>query len=291
MNHFPPCRGPRGYLVSGPGVGPGPEPDRHRADRFARDPGRPVAQLCLLLERPSPGGQRLCREEVLHRGHGEPLQRLGTATGTVLDGGHPYRTRIVVRRPADKANFNGTVLVESFNVSNDFDAENMSFFAWSNLALGLCRGRRLGAAGRSRRAQGLERRPHGSLDVTRSATINKRCPILRRLHAGRKDGSRYRGRDVLGGLKPRTFIATANRDRRSGSPPSSTPIIPLGNVYDGVLLLSIFGQPVHDDPVVPVSKLLFEWTSRPRGVHSPGRFPRVHRWEIAGAALWTTIYG
>ena len=35
----------------------------------------------------------------------------------------PYTTRIVVRRPIDPAKFNGTVLVEWFNVTDNFDGE------------------------------------------------------------------------------------------------------------------------------------------------------------------------
>src|SRR5262249_7096541 len=34
------------------------------------------------------------------------------ATGTVIDSGHPYRTRIVVRRPTSKSKFNGTAIIE-----------------------------------------------------------------------------------------------------------------------------------------------------------------------------------
>jgi len=50
------------------------------------------------------------------------------ATGAIVDSGHPYRTRIVVRRPANDKDFNGTVLVEWTNVTNSFDAENVWFF-------------------------------------------------------------------------------------------------------------------------------------------------------------------
>ncbi len=60
----------------------------------------------------------------------------GTASGFVSDvplgvdgrwvarpeGSAPYRTRVVVRRPIDPARFNGTVLVEWFNVSGGLDA-------------------------------------------------------------------------------------------------------------------------------------------------------------------------
>src|SRR5580765_3075243 len=40
------------------------------------------------------------------------------ASGRVLDGNHKYRTRLLVRRPADAKKFNGTVIVEWNNVTS-----------------------------------------------------------------------------------------------------------------------------------------------------------------------------
>src|SRR5512143_3260035 len=45
------------------------------------------------------------------------------ATATVIDGGHPYRTRMVVRRPALPANFTGTVLMEWQNVTASYEPD------------------------------------------------------------------------------------------------------------------------------------------------------------------------
>lgn len=49
----------------------------------------------------------------------------GQSTGIVRDLGHPYKTRIVVRRPAAASAFNGTVIVEWNNVTagRDLDIE------------------------------------------------------------------------------------------------------------------------------------------------------------------------
>lgn len=46
-----------------------------------------------------------------------------TANANVVTPGLPYKTRMVVRRPADAARFNGTVVVEWVNVTNGFDGE------------------------------------------------------------------------------------------------------------------------------------------------------------------------
>jgi hypothetical protein len=56
-----------------------------------------------------------------------------SSTGTIISSGNPYKTRMVVRRPIDPAKFNGVVLVEWYNVTNNFDAENVWFFNWENI--------------------------------------------------------------------------------------------------------------------------------------------------------------
>src|SRR5213592_1273995 len=56
-----------------------------------------------------------------------------SSAGTVISSNNHYKTRMVVRRPADPAKFNGTVLVEWYNVTNNFDAENVWFFNWENI--------------------------------------------------------------------------------------------------------------------------------------------------------------
>ena len=45
------------------------------------------------------------------------------ATGSVVDGGHPYKTRLVVRRPVSPDRFNGTVVVEWNNVTGGRDLD------------------------------------------------------------------------------------------------------------------------------------------------------------------------
>lgn len=60
-----------------------------------------------------------------HRYRGAVPGKLDTAT--VIDGGHPYGTRILVRRPADEADFNGSVVVEWSNVTVGQDID----FIWA----------------------------------------------------------------------------------------------------------------------------------------------------------------
>jgi hypothetical protein len=48
-------------------------------------------------------------------------------TANVVSAGHPYTTRMVVRRPASPAAFNGTVVVEWLNATSQYDVEALWF--------------------------------------------------------------------------------------------------------------------------------------------------------------------
>jgi hypothetical protein len=207
-------------------------------------------------------------------------------TGTVLDSGHPYRTRIVVRRPASNKQFNGTVLVEWINVSNGFDAENVWFFTWEHLL-------RSGYAwvGVSAQRVGVDQMKgwnpgrYGALDVTQGGTItNDALSYDIFMQAGQ--ALRYPfGINMLGNLKPKAFIATGESQSAQRLSIFVNSIMPLGNVFDGAFLLSNYGQPVRPDPVVPVWKLLFEWDLQFGEAAIRMADSNVFRtWEVAGTA-------
>lgn len=86
-------------------------------------------------------------EEFYFQGTANRYNTPALTTGTIIDSGHPYLTRMLVRRPADPKQFNGTVLVEWLNVTNGFDADNTWFFSWEHIlkdgyAWVVCRRRR-----------------------------------------------------------------------------------------------------------------------------------------------------
>jgi hypothetical protein len=96
-----------------------------------------------------------------------------SSTGTVISMGNAYKTRLVVRRPMDPSKFNGVVLVEWYNVTNNFDAENVWFFNWENIMrsgyvwVGVS-AQRVGVA--ALKAWSPTR--YGTLDVTVGGTVN-----------------------------------------------------------------------------------------------------------------------
>jgi hypothetical protein len=223
-------------------------------------------------------------EEYFFEGTANRYITSGTATGTVQDSGHPYRTRMVVRRPADAKKFNGTVLVEWVNVTNGFDAENFWFFAWEHVL-------RAGYAwvGVSAQRVGVDRLKtwsatrYGTLDVTKAGAItNDALSYDIFMQAGKAVRSNPA---VLGGLEAKTVLATGESQSAQRLATFINAVMPLGNVYDGAILLSNFGQAIRPDPAVPVWKLLFEWDVQTGEANvRMADSDKFHSWEIAGTA-------
>ena len=62
-------------------------------------------------------------EEFFIEGSARRYDTAAGASGGVLSRDHPYRTRMVVRRPISARHFNGTVLLEWQNVSAGYDID------------------------------------------------------------------------------------------------------------------------------------------------------------------------
>jgi hypothetical protein len=225
-------------------------------------------------------------EEFFIEGRANRYDTPPLATGTIVSSGHPYKTRMVVRRPADPARFNGTVLVEWLNVSNGFDADNLWFFAWEHVL-------RSGYAwvGVSAQRVGVDRLKtwspvrYGTLDVTAGGTVAQDVLSYDIFSQAGKAIASPMGVNVLGGLKPKVMIATGESQSAMRLATYLNSVVPLGNVYDAAFLLSNYGQPVRADVLVPTMKVLFEWDLETG--EAVGRQPdsaKYHSWEVAGTA-------
>lgn len=200
-----------------------------------------------------------------------------------------YKTRMVIRRPADPAKFNGVVLVEWFNVTNNFDADNVWFFAWEHMMragyawVGVS-AQRVGVA-----ALKAWSSRYSTLDVTVGNTVNDDSLSYDIFSQAGQALMSPRGVDMLGGLKPRQFIAIGESQSSQRLAAYSNSIQPLHNLYDGVLMLSPIGQRVRQDLTVPVFKVLTEWdvTGANEGNvrQDDRRVPNGFvRWEVAGTS-------
>src|SRR5262252_2324168 len=131
------------------------------------------------------------------------------SNGTPSEATHPFKTRIVVRRPAMPARFNGTVVVEWTNVSEGFDNEVEWFhsgehfvragYAWVGVSA-----QNVGVIALKQRMADR----YSALDVTDNDTV-------------KGDGLSYdifttaglavrgkSGQNILGGLRPDRVIAS-----------------------------------------------------------------------------------
>ena len=113
--------------------------------------------------------------------------------------GTPYRSRLLVRRPAQQARFNGTVIVEWFNVTNGYDTDVLWLYQKEFLI-------REGYAwvGVSAQNVGVARPPnglrvwsparYGTLDVDGGGKVTGDALGVRHLFPGRCGGARSAGR-------------------------------------------------------------------------------------------------
>ena len=99
------------------------------------------------------------------------------ATGTVIDSGHAYKVRMIVRRPSSAAKFSGKIVVEWFNVTNNFELDVQwnrayEYFirqGWAYVGVGVQRAG-IVTAGNGLRAWNPSR--YGTIDVTQGGTLN-----------------------------------------------------------------------------------------------------------------------
>src|SRR5262245_8672984 len=225
-------------------------------------------------------------EEFFIQGTANRYNTMPQATATILDSDHPYKTRIVVRRPAEAKRFNGTVLVEWDNVTNGFDAENVWFFSWEQIV-------RAGYAWVGVSAQQVvvnalktfSTARYGTIDVNQGGTIMGDALSFDIFSQAGQAVKHSAGVDMLGGLKPRHVIAVGESQSAQRLSTYVNSINPLARVYDGFILLSSLNQKIRMDLPVPVWKINAEhdvWFGE-ANVRQPDT-DMFHTWEVAGTS-------
>lgn len=207
-------------------------------------------------------------------------------TGAIIDGGHPYVTRMVVRRPADPSQFNGTVLVEWYNVTNGFDAENLWFFDWEHILGGGyvwvgVSAQRVGVAA----LKTFSPARYGGLDVTQAGTINDDSLSYDIFSQAAQAIRHPMGTDPLGGLKPKVIIGTGESQSAGRLSTYVNSIDPLAHAYDGYLLLSSLGNKIRTDLTAPVWKISTEYdVQQSEALARQPDTSRFRHWEVAGSS-------
>jgi hypothetical protein len=213
----------------------------------------------------------------------------GNTTATVLSTGHPYSTRIVVRRPTSARAFNGVVIAEWYNVSNQWDQEVDWFqthehllqegYAWVGVSA-----QRAGVHS----ATGLKAwspSRYGALDVTAGGAITDNSLSYDIFSQAVKAVRSPAAVDPLGSLPaPQYVIATGHSQSASLLRQYYNSILPLSNILDAVVLHGS-GQALRDDIPRPVFRLNSEGDVASLGaaVRQPDS-PVRRTWEVAGAS-------
>jgi hypothetical protein len=224
-------------------------------------------------------------EEFFIEGQANSYNTPAGLIGSVKDSNHPFKIRIVVRRPKSDARFNGTVVVEWYNVSQGHDGE----YEWFQSAEHMLAGD-YAWVGVSNQKVGVnslkEWSPtrYGTLDVTAEGTINDDSLCYDAFTAA---AIAIRGKgniDVMGGLKVARLIAIGHSQSAGHLYVyfhSVHPLIP--KVYDAVVLHGGGGK-VRDDLNAKVFKLLNETDVAGQANNRQPDTDNYRQWEVTGTS-------
>ena len=216
------------------------------------------------------------------------------ATATVLDGGFPYRTRMVVRRPASAKRFNGTVLMEWQNVTAGYDLDALWLamsdhlirrgYAWIGVSA-----QRVGIHQPGTGLKAWSPVRYGSLDVTVGGTITNDALQFDIFSQAAQAVRNPIGIDPMAGLPVRQVLAAGASQGAGRLVSYHNAIHPLAGVIDGFLLV-VGGREVRTDLDTVVFKLLSETDVLGNAVAQSQALIRqpdsdhYRTWEVAGTA-------
>ena len=225
-------------------------------------------------------------------------------TAELLDGGHAYTTRILVRRPTDPTKFNGVVLVEWYNVTGQQDVDFVfgairnhlleRGYAWVGVSAQLAGVVALKAKNPARYeslslaasnvdpAGGMLDSTYGCGPCGPDAGDVLSWDVYTQIgEALRTPGTV----DPLGGLKPKLIIATGESQSASRLSKYYNSILPFyPHVFDGFFLYDrLFEGAVRTDIN---AKLLSFGSEATRTLHGPPPpdSSNIRVWEVAGAS-------
>jgi hypothetical protein len=252
------------------------------------DPSHDYPQFATQVDIASQG---YVEEEYFFEGTATRYSTPTLATGSVVSTGHPYKTRMIVRRPASAKRFNGVVIVEWVNVTSGYNLDAMWQASYDLLM-------REGYAyvGVSAQRVGVQQPPSGltawsptryaGLDVTAGNTVPADSLSYDIFSQAAQAIRHPAGVDPLGGLPVRTVIAAGVSQSQGRLVLYHNSIHPLAGVYDGFYLVLGLGGAIRTDLDVKVFKVNTENDVLLLG-EAKARQPdtdQLRTWEIAGTS-------
>lgn len=226
---------------------------------------------------------------------GQTATRIETG-GPNGNGTYPFKTRIVVRRPADPAKANGTVIAEWNNVTATRDIEwnwfgDPEYMLRNGYTFVGVTAQNVGLLGlrsfNSERYGDLEGRWDTSMSINPLGTNNPALDDLSfdiygaALKAIRGAGT---GEDPLGGIEAETVIASGESQSCTRLATHYNKIQALHEIADAYLL-TVCGSPLRVDRPEKVVRILTETENRTQ--RPADTFPdtdSIRHWEVAGTS-------
>lgn len=235
-------------------------------------------------------GSGYIEEEYFIAGEANRYSTPELETGAVVDSGHPYRTRLIVRRPEDPAKFNGVVIVEWINVTGGTDKD----IDWWQSGAHLMRNG-YAYVGVSAQQMGIDTfkqwspQRYESLDTTNNGSVENDALSFDIFAAAAKAIRRIGQEapatdiDILAGLRAEQIIATGHSQSASRLATYVNNIHSLDPVFDGFMIHGGGGR-IRDDQQVKIFKLMAE-TDMLRRASTPQPDSNYFRqWEVAGSS-------
>ena len=239
-------------------------------------------------------------EEFFFEGTATRYSTPSMADGVVLSTGHPYKSRLIVRRPASPHKFNGVVIVEWVNVTSGYNLD----LHWETSRDYLTR-EGYAYVGVSAQRVGVQQPPYGltawspvrygTLDVTAGGTITNDS-LSYDIFSQAGQALRNAGGaavDMLDGLRPELLIAVGASQSASRLTSYYNSIHPLHRIYDG-FVPNVGGGPYRTD--VGTKQIRVNTENEIVNGQAAIRQPDsdvFRSWELAGAShvgYWFMMY-
>ena len=217
----------------------------------------------------------------------------------IPSGNAPYKTNLVVYRPANAADFNGTVILEWANVTNGYNVypdwnQAADYFINNGYAVVEVSAQRNGIQGTSNALINWSPIRYGTLDVTDGGQYTQ-DELAYSIFSEAAQAVRNNAGNVIGGLTIKHVIAAGTSQSAGWLSVYTNALQPIDNMFNGILL-RIGGELIRTDLTIPVFKLLSEsefdnpssdneipvlQPDRDGGRHGSGGF-RI--WQVAGTS-------
>lgn len=211
------------------------------------------------------------------------------ANARVASSGHPYKTRLVVRRPQEE-NFNGVVVIEWMNVTGGVDKDidwwqSGAHLVANGYAYVFVSAQQMGidniVTWSPERYAGLDASDDGRVSADASS-YDIFSAVARAVN--REGGSAAAGQvDILAGLKARQIIATGHSQSASRLASYLNGIHPLEPVFDGFIVHGGGGK-IRDNQAVKIFKLMAETDMLRRAASPQPNSDNFRQWEVAGSS-------